>query len=241
MFWAYFLYNQFPMVLTNQQLKKKFFLQRLSPLRRMLASLFVAAIAFVFIHKLASPLIEALSVWLVFEFVYLIIGWIILFTRPVSGIRRYARMDDGSKLFVFIMVLLTSFASIITVLILMISKAGDNSEHGLFIGVSIGGIFMSWFMVHTLYTFHYAHMYYDDIPDDNTKDAEGLEFPQKGEPDYIDFAYFSFVIGCTFQVSDVQITSRKIRHVVLVHQMISFFMNTFVVALTINLIAGLMH
>ncbi|MDQ2752331.1 MAG: DUF1345 domain-containing protein [Bacteroidota bacterium] len=230
------------MVLTNQQSKKKFSLLRLKPLHRMLVSLFVAAITFIFIHKLASPLIEALSVWLVFELVYLIIGWIILFNRPVSEIRRYARMDDGSKLFVFIMVLLTSFASIITVLILMISKAGDNSEQGLFIGVSIAGIFMSWFMVHTLYTFHYAHMYYDDIPNDGEiKDAEGLDFPQKGELDYIDFAYFSFVIGCTFQVSDVQITSRRIRHVVLVHQLISFFMNTFVVALTINLIAGLIH
>lgn len=229
------------MIPANQPSKKKFSLLRLKPLQRMLLSLIVAAITLVFIHKLSSPLIEALLVWLVFEFIYLIIGWIILFTRPVSGIRRYARMDDGSKWFVFIMILLSSFASIITVLILMISKAGDNSEHGLFLFVSIGGILMSWFMVHTLYTFHYAHMYYDDIPNDNTKDAQGLDFPQKGEPDYIDFAYFSFVIGCTFQVSDVQITSRKIRHAVLVHQMISFFMNTFVVALTINLIAGLMH
>ena len=222
-------------------IKKKFSLLRLSPLHRMFISLLAAGIAFLSIHKLASPLIEALSIWLVFEFVYLIMGWVLLFTRPISEIRRYARMDDGSKLFVFIMILLTSFASIITVLILMISKAGDNSEHNLFLSVSIGGIFMSWFMVHTLYTFHYAHMYYDDLPDDNSKDAEGLEFPQKEAPDYIDFAYFSFVIGCTFQVSDVQISSRRIRHVVLVHQMISFFMNTFVVALTINLIAGLMH
>ena len=207
----------------------------------MLISLLMAGVVFLFIHKLASPLIELLSVWLVFEFVYLVIDWVILFTRPISEIRRYSRQDDGSKLFVFIMVLLTSFASIITVLALMVSKAGDNSEHGLFVGVSIAGIFMSWFMVHTIYTFHYAHMYYDDLPGDNTKDAEGLEFPQKEAPDYIDFAYFSFVIGCTFQVSDVQISSRRIRHVVLVHQMISFFMNTFVVALTINLIAGLIH
>ena len=230
------------MTLENQQFKKNPLLLRLKPLQRMLVSLLAAGIAFLFIHKLASPIIEILSVWLAFEFVYLITAWVILFTRPISEIRKFARQDDGSKLFVFIMVLLSSFASIITVLILMVSKAGDNSEHGLFIGVSIAGIFMSWFMVHTIYTFHYAHMYYDDAPgDDKTKDAEGLDFPQNEKPDYIDFVYFAFVIGCTFQVSDVQISSRRIRHAVLVHQMISFFMNTFVVALTINLIAGLIH
>ncbi len=229
------------MELENHLIKKKPFFLRLRPLQRMLISLAIASLTLLFIHKKASPLIEALSVWLVFEAVYLTINWITLFTRPISEIRRYARRDDGSKLFVFIMILLSSFASIITVLVLMVSKAGDNSEHGLFLFVSIAGIFLSWFMVHTIYTFHYAHMYYDDIPGDNTKDAEGLEFPQKGEPDYIDFAYFSFVIGCTFQVSDIQISSRRIRHAVLVHQMISFFMNTFVVALTINLIAGLIH
>ena len=123
----------------------------------------------------------------------------------------------------------------------MISKASDDTEHGMFVFVSVAGIFLSWFLVHTLYTFHYAHMYYDDVEGDNSKDAEGLDFPQDESPDYIDFTYFSFVIGCTFQVSDVEISSRRIRHAVLAHQMISFFLNTIVVALTINLVAGLIH
>jgi uncharacterized membrane protein len=82
-------------------------------------------------------------------------------------------------------------------------------------------------------------MYYDDAPDDQSKSAEGLEFPEEDCPDYLDFAYFSFVIGMTFQVSDVQITSRIIRKQVLLHGLLSFALNTFVVALTINLIAGL--
>lgn len=71
------------------------------------------------------------------------------------------------------------------------------------------------------------------------KNAEGLNFPQEKQPDYIDFAYFSFVIGMTFQVSDVQINSRIIRRTALAHGLLSFALNTFVVALTINLIAGL--
>lgn len=64
-------------------------------------------------------------------------------------------------------------------------------------------------------------------------------FPSENIPDYLDFAYFSFVIGMTFQVSDIQITDKKIRRLVLLHGLISFILNTFVVALTVNFIAGL--
>ncbi|UAY52868.1 DUF1345 domain-containing protein [Ferruginibacter albus] len=66
-------------------------------------------------------------------------------------------------------------------------------------------------------------------------------FPNEPKPDYLNFAYFSFVIGMTFQVSDVQVSDRHIRRTVLAHGILSFALNTFVVALTINLIAGLRH
>ena len=69
----------------------------------------------------------------------------------------------------------------------------------------------------------------------------GLNFPEDNNPDYLDFAYFSFVMGCTFQVSDVEITSKRIRRIAMVHGILSFILNTFVIALTINLIAGLSH
>jgi len=94
-------------------------------------------------------------------------------------------------------------------------------------------------MVHSTYAFHYAHMYYDKDENEPGKEAYGLEFPGDKEPNYIDFAYFAFVIGCTFQVSDVEISSPKIRQVALFHGLLSFGLNTFVIALTINLIAGL--
>ena len=69
----------------------------------------------------------------------------------------------------------------------------------------------------------------------------GLNFPEDNNPDYLDFAYFSFVMGCTFQVSDVEITSKRIRRIAMVHGILSFILNTFVIALTINLIAGISH
>ena len=95
----------------------------------------------------------------------------------------------------------------------------------------------SWVMLHTIFTLHYAHLYYSKIKDNPT--VSGLDFPEEKKPDYIDFAYFSFIIGMTFQVSDVQINSRIIRRTALAHSLLAFALNTFVVALTINLIAGL--
>jgi uncharacterized membrane protein len=80
----------------------------------------------------------------------------------------------------------------------------------------------------------------DDDDPKSSAEIGGLEFPGKDkEPDYRDFAYFSFVIGMTFQVSDVEVTHKKMRRLVLTHGLISFALNTFVVALMINLIAGL--
>jgi uncharacterized membrane protein len=70
--------------------------------------------------------------------------------------------------------------------------------------------------------------------------AGGLMFPNKAKPDYLDFAYFSFVIAMTCQVSDIKITSRKIRRVVWVHGILSFLFNAIIIALSVNIIAGLL-
>src|SRR5271166_2586497 len=99
----------------------------------------------------------------------------------------------------------------------------------------------SWFLMHTVFTMHYAHAYYrDDDNDPNTIGSGGLEFPNEKEPDFLDFAYFSFVIGMTCQVSDVQISSQGIRRLALVHGLLSFLFNTVVLALAINLASGLL-
>ena len=85
----------------------------------------------------------------------------------------------------------------------------------------------------------YAHTFYGDPdgPAGPQQHAGGLDFPGGRLPDYMDFAYFSFVIGMTFQVSDVQITSREFRKLVLLHGMLSFGFNTVILALTINTVS----
>jgi uncharacterized membrane protein len=100
-------------------------------------------------------------------------------------------------------------------------------------------LFVSWLMTHTTFAFRYAHEYYQIDPG-AAGIAGGLEFPGEKRPDYLDFMYFSLVLGMTFQVSDVQITARKFRRLAAVHGLLSFLFNTIILALTVNLAAGLL-
>ncbi|MEO6800185.1 MAG: DUF1345 domain-containing protein [Rhodanobacter sp.] len=100
--------------------------------------------------------------------------------------------------------------------------------------VSVPSVILSWLFLNVMFAVHYAHGYYGDLGEEHT----GLEFPKTPEPDYWDFAYFSIVIGMTFQVSDVQITSNYLRRVALLHSVIAFFFNVFIIAITVNIVAG---
>jgi uncharacterized membrane protein len=108
----------------------------------------------------------------------------------------------------------------------------------LHVALSVGTLFLSWLMCQVTFALRYAHEYYWRA--DGAADfARGLEFPSEPAPDYLDFLYFSIVVGMTFQVSDVQITGRKLRRLALLHGMLGFFFNTIIIALTVNLAAGL--
>ncbi len=226
--------------MTGKSKKSSFshFVSVLRPSHRFMISLALAGLTFFIPHGQLDPLLWAIIIWIVFAFTFTLSGWIIIFTSALDHIKKMAKTEDGSKAFVFVMVLVASFASLFTVALLLISDKG-SSRSVLFIPVVVTGMLVSWTMVHTMFTFHYAHMFYDHDEDPGKENAEGVDFPGDDQPDYLDFSYMSFVIGCTFQVSDMQIRSKKIRRTVLLHGLLSFVLNTFVVALTINLIASL--
>ncbi len=214
-------------------------LLRTHPLHRIFASLIIAALFFfLFRRSNLHPLLLVMIVWDVFALSLISLNWYIILNRTTTRIRELARKEDLSRVFVIVLVLLSAFASLFTILLLVLSRTASRAIE-VYLPVAIGGMLLSWIMVHTTFCFHYAYMYYSDDAQDKNKHAGGLGFPEEKTPDYLDFAYFSFVIGMTFQVSDVNITSRRIRRLALVHGLISFALNTFVVALTINLVAGL--
>ncbi len=102
-------------------------------------------------------------------------------------------------------------------------------------------IVLSWALINTIFALHYAHDYY--LPPAGERDPavqEGIVFPGGRPPAYGDFVYFSFTIGMTFQVSDVQITASAVRKLAITQGIISFFYATGILALTVNLVAGLL-
>jgi uncharacterized membrane protein len=213
---------------------------KMHPLHRVLISLLLCAITYVFVRNSnLTMLARLILLWDVFALSYIITCWIVFFKRSVVEIRQVATREDGSRLFVFFVILLASFASMITVLMLIISKDSGKTPEAIYLPIGIAGMVLSWYMVHTTFAFHYAHLYYEDDVAHPDRCVEGLDFPGEKTPDYLDFAYFSFVVGMTFQVSDVEISSKTIRRLALMHGLLSFGLNTFVVALTINVIAGL--
>jgi uncharacterized membrane protein len=110
---------------------------------------------------------------------------------------------------------------------------------GLEVALVATTLLASWLMTHVIFALRYAHEYY--ARDEGGPEIDrGLDFPDEKQPDYLDFMYFSLVLGMTFQVSDVQITSRKLRRVATLHGLMSFLFNTVIVALTVNLAAGLL-
>jgi uncharacterized membrane protein len=107
------------------------------------------------------------------------------------------------------------------------------------IGLVAATLLLSWVLTHGVFALRYAHEFYSRTGASTVIDG-GLEFPREPRPDYWDFFYFALVLGMTFQVSDVQITSRKFRRLATVHGCLGFLFNTVIVALTVNLASGLL-
>jgi uncharacterized membrane protein len=213
---------------------------RLDAHYRMYVSMLVAVAAF-FLFRTDSVPATALIVWIAFAFSVIVLDWIIIFWAHPREIRKVASLEDSSRTLIFLFVMVASLISLVAIYLLLKSTKGHaDSEVTGNVFLAMGAVITSWWMVHTLFAMRYAHLYYDvtnAVKAQNTH--KGLQFPDEPEPDYLDFVYFSFVVGMTFQVSDVEISSRRIRRLALVHGLISFAFNTAIVALSINVISGL--
>jgi uncharacterized membrane protein len=118
-------------------------------------------------------------------------------------------------------------------------KGGPPELRGLEVSLVAITLLLSWLVTHVTFALRYAHEFYArDLGGPDV--GRGLDFPGETQPDYLDFMYFSLVLGMTFQVSDVQITSRKLRRVAALHGLVSFLFNTVIVAFTVNIAAGMM-
>jgi uncharacterized membrane protein len=168
--------------------------------------------------------------------------WTILRTDASETKRRAAAQDPGRNVAAVIVATGVVFGFVAALNILGSGpRGGEPPKHDLVIdALGFGAVIAGWFLIHTTFLFRYAHLYYRDHDRDNASDR-GLVFPGTAPPNDLDFAYFAYVIGMTFQVSDVQITSQTLRRLVLVHGLISFGYSTAILALVVNIVSGLLH
>jgi uncharacterized membrane protein len=152
----------------------------------------------------------------------------------VASIRRNAAIQDEGAFGILVLAVMAAAASMGAIFAELAVLKTDDPYYTLYIVLAIVTVVLSWAFTHTIFALHYAHEFY----------GEGarrgcLKFPDDDEPDYWDFVYFSFVVGMTFQVSDVAITHKPTRRMVVAHGALSFFFSTAIVAMMVNIAAGL--
>jgi uncharacterized membrane protein len=168
---------------------------------------------------------------------YLLLATRMMFYSDHNKMLKRSELQDEGQ-FVILILALGAVATSLVAIVGLLSAAKEL--HGIFkyehIALAALTIFTSWSFIHLIFALHYAHDYYLNL----SKHKEGgLEFPGKTLPDYADFLYFSCVIGTSGQTADVSFSSHKMRRIGAIHCIFSFFFNTTILALTINIASGL--
>lgn len=177
--------------------------------------------------------------WDGFAVSMIILSGLLFFKTNAGQLHEIVQRQDDSISVIFTIVLSAVCVSLLATVLLILNANETVLDKEVRTVFTIAAIATSWILLHTIFTIRYAHLYHSYHGLDKASENGGLDFPGGEEPDYVDFAYFSFVIGMTFQVSDVTITSKTVRRYVLLHSLISFVFNTIIVALTVNIIAGI--
>ncbi|RZF61178.1 DUF1345 domain-containing protein [Sphingomonas populi] len=190
------------------------------------------AFGFVFVVGLATAIPAlgwsrgAMAAFDAASLVFLVLISSLLRDVQIDTIRHAARNNDANRAGLLVLTGVT----MLTILVAVFKELQGKNDLKI-IALVIATLVLSWLFSNTVYALHYAHMYYSEA---EGKDSGGLDIPKCDEPDYWDFLYFSFTLGMTFQTSDVEITSRRIRRVVLGQCLAAFVFNLGVLAFTIN-------
>jgi uncharacterized membrane protein len=203
---------------------------------RVALALVVGLLAYVAVNSHLPPTAAALLGWDVAGFVLLGLVWALIVPADAATTRKLAGDEDPGRTLVYVIVLITSAVSLLaaTLLVRQARKLGGGFAQG-FPALCLVTVALAWTMTHTAFALRYARLYYRE----DAEGVGGVELPEHQPPTYFDFAYIAFTIGMCFQVSDVCVTSRQIRKVVLFHAIVSFAYNSVILAFVLNLVFGL--
>lgn len=179
--------------------------------------------------------VRAVIGWDAAALTLVVLLWSVILHADADETRRRCALDDPGRSLVFAVALGSSLFSLFAAgFVLRQIKGLDAELQGAWTLLTLAAIGLSWVVTHTLYTLRYAHLHY------RRGQAQGFTFPGSEAPSDVDFAYFAFTIGMCFQVSDVVVTTSRVRRAVLLHAILAFTYNTAILALALNVVLGLM-
>ncbi len=207
--------------------------------RLFLALLVGLAAAAVLPRGLAGS-VRGIMVWDIAVTAYLALVAQLYLTEHIERMPQDAARQEEGEWTIFALTVAGTAASFVAIfnVFVGVSKLAPEAR-GLHVALVAYTLLASWLMTHTTFSLRYAHEFYSKQRGAAEVDG-GLEFPGEKRPDYLDFFYFALVLGMTFQVSDVQITARKLRRLATMHGLLGFLFNTVILALTVNIAASLL-
>jgi len=201
---------------------------------RIVVSLLAGVVAWVAADKLTTWYAAPLVAWDTAAVVYLAWMWLTVSQLKDSETSDFALREDPSRGVTDFVLLCASIASLAAVATVLLSGSSGTAATAWRAGLGVFSVVLSWALVHTVFMLRYAELYYTGSP-------SGVEFNGTIQPSFADFAYLSFTLGMTFQVSDTGFRSTAFRALALRHALLSYLFGTVIVATTINLVAGLSH
>ena len=173
--------------------------------------------------------------WDVVAGVYVAWTWATIWHRDPADTARLALREDPGRPTTDALLLVASVASVMAVAAAIAAgQAGGPGERDLRAALAVASVALSWSVVQTVFTSHYARLYY-------SHPAGGIDFNQEAPPRFSDFAYLAITVGMTFQVSDTSLQTAALRAAVLRQALLSYLLGAVILATTINLVAGLLR
>ncbi|WP_432105364.1 DUF1345 domain-containing protein [Streptomyces sp. bgisy091] len=168
------------------------------------------------------------------QLAFVVAGWAVLWPMDAAATHRNARREDFRPVVEELVVVAVALCGLLAIVLLLLLGDEDTGHAGA--ATALCGVFMAWAALHLMYATRYAYVYYDGEAEGG---GGGIDFNSRLAPAYLDFFYFSYNLGMTYQVSDNDVFSPVIRAIVLRHTLLSYVFGTIILATAINLVAGL--
>jgi uncharacterized membrane protein len=201
---------------------------------RVLAVFGAGFLAFGIASLLVPWQVAAMIGWSVSAAAFVASVWFSVGRMDGGATAEFAMIEDDSRAAADLVLITASAASLLGVALTLLKASGESgSARALITGIATLSVILSWGAVHTVFMLRYARLYFEN--------GGGIDFNDDQTPNYLDFAYIAFTIGMTYQVSDTAVTVNDIRRTAFRHALLSYVFGTGVVAMLINVVAGLLN